>query len=136
MTISENTSVGAHFGEGEITGMTLAFVPDWVLLTLDIPLGAKVVFIEVKNTGSTNVFDQFDIQRRVNKSGDWSTIATSAGDYSTPLSPLLEVQGAPVTLAAGKTAFIRMDVECTDAIQILASADTSGVFVDIHYRIQ
>jgi hypothetical protein len=136
-TISNPTSRGADYGEGTITGKSIAAAANQELITLTIPRGATRFYFEVKNSHASAVsFDEFTIQRRAHPSGNWSTTASIAGDYSSPESPLLEVDGAPVTLAQNASAFIRMDVEATDAVRILASGNAAVTTADFHYGVQ
>ncbi len=125
----------AHFGEGVDTAITVTAATNSVIREIDIILGASRLYFEVKNVHASVAFDEFTIQRRTMGSGAWETIANAAGDYSSPQVPILEVQGAPVTLAAAATVFIRMDVEATDAVRILASGNAAESTADLFYGI-
>ncbi len=127
---------GAHFGEGSDTAITVAAASNSVIREIDIILGASTLFFQVKNVHASVAFDEFVIQRRTLAAGAWETIANAAGDYSSPQVPILEVQGAPVTLAAAASVFIRMDVEATDAVRILASGNAAASTADLFYGIQ
>lgn len=96
---------------------------DSVVGTLKVPIGMEILLFDVTNSG-LNAFDQFEVQRRSHAEAAWETIAVSAGDYLSPLlTPLLEVLGAPVTLAADAIVNIRMDVRATEGVRVLASGD-------------
>lgn len=140
MTTTPTTSLpkegDPHFGEGTFTGITVTEAVDSVIQTIDIILGADHISFEVKNSHASVAFDQFEIQRRPHASASWESIASAAGDYSSPQVPILEVQGAPVTLAAAASTFIRVEVEATDAIRILASGNAAATTADIHWSIQ
>ena len=136
-TIVAPTSKGADYGEGLDTGISIAAAADQLLQQITIPLGATRLFFQVKNSHASSVaFDVFKVQRRPTADSAWSTIASINTDYSSFSSPFLEVQGAPVTLAQNASTFIRMDVEGTDAIRILASGAGAVTTADIHYRVQ
>jgi hypothetical protein len=136
-TIVAPTSKGADYGEGSVTGKSIAAATEQELQTIIIPLGARRLFFQVKNSHATSVaFDEFKVQRRPTVSAAWSTIASINTDYSSFASPFLEVQGAPVTLAQNASTFIRMDVEGTDAVRLLASGNAAVTTADLHYRIQ
>lgn len=136
MTDELATSRGADFGQGTESATTLSAAADNDILIVTIPRGATRLFFEIKNVGPGPSFDAFTIQRRPHGSADWETLASVAGDYSSPQLPILEVQGAPVTLANGAAAFIRMDVEGTDAVRLAGSAAPALATYDLHYRIQ
>ena len=126
----------AHFGEGTETGIAIAAAADQTLKEIDVILGGTHLSFEVKNSHASVAFDVFKIQTRPQASASWQTLASIAGDYSSPQVPILEVQGAPVTLAAAASVFIRMEVEATDAVRILASGNAAATTADIHWSIQ
>jgi hypothetical protein len=125
-----------HYGEGTETGIAIAAAASQTLKTIDIILGGTHLFFQVKNSHASVAFDEFTIQRRPQASAAWETVASIAGDYSSPQLPILEVQGAPVTLAAAASTYIRMEVEATDAVRILASGNAAATTADIHWSIQ
>ena len=96
---------------------------DSVVGELAVPIGMEILLFDVTNSGA-NAFDQFEIQRRSHAEAAWETLANSAVDYTTPLlTPLLEVLGEPVTLAAAAVVNVRVDVRGMEGIRILASGD-------------
>lgn len=105
-----------------------------ILTTLAVPIGMRWLFIEVKNSHAGVDFDAFALLRRVHADGSFSTFANSAGDFSTPVSPLLDADGAPVTLGASNSAFIRMRVEGTESIRITASGNGAASLAELYYR--
>lgn len=125
-----------HYGDGTVTGIAIAAAADQEIKDINIILGAAHLSFEVKNSHASVAFDAFTIQRRPQGSASWETIASIAGDYSTPQLPILEVQGEPVTLAAAASVFIRMEVEATDRVRIAASGNAAATTADIHWSIQ
>jgi len=87
---------------------------------------AQVLGLQVTN-GSGGALTTFDVSVRTGNAATavWTSIAAAAGDFSTPLSPLLRTVGAPVTLANGSTAFILMLVQGIHEVKITASAAVS-----------
>ena len=123
---------------GYFTGKTITAAANFVLWEKTIRPGNTHLYFQVTNTHATSVaFDEFTIQRRVKSSASaWETLASIAADYTSPQVPLLEVQGAPVTLAQNASVHIRMSVEATDAIRILASGNAAETTAALYYRFQ
>ena len=137
MALEKPTSRGADFGQESDTGINVAATADSIIRTIDVPRGATRLFFEVKNSHASSVaFDQFTIKRRTHASGSFETIANLSGDYTSPPIPILEVSADPTTLAQNAIVHIRMDVEATDAVQILASGNGAVSTADIHWRMQ
>lgn len=107
---------------GNITAIVVAAAADSIIRTLKVPIGMRELLFDVTNTGA-NAFDQFEVQRRAHSSAAWVTLADTAGNFSSPDLPILEVQGAPVTLAAAAVVNIRMEVAGTEGVRIVASGD-------------
>ncbi len=121
------------FETGAITGIAITTTANNEIRILKVPVGSQTVLFQFKNLGP-NALDQFDIERRPHSSASWQTVATVAGDYSTPASPLLEVDGAPVTLASGADTNITMSVKSTQAIRILVSSSVGATTGELYYR--
>lgn len=137
MTLDQATSRGADFGQETDTAISVTAAADSIVKTIAIPRGATRLSFEVKNShGSAVAFDQFTVKRRFHPSGSFETIANASGDYTSPQVPILEVSADPTTLAQNAIVFIRMDVEATDAVQILASGNAAVSTADIHWRLQ
>ena len=84
---------------------------------------AQVMGIQVTNTGAA--FTAFTLAVRCGSSSVWTTLASAAGDYSSPASPLLRVDGAPVTLASGSTAFLLLVMQGIHEVRIQATCATT-----------
>jgi hypothetical protein len=80
--------------------------------------------LAVTNTGAA-AFDAFDIQVQVAEGAPWVSIGNAAGDFATPVLPLLCVRGAPVTLAAEASFFCQIDCKGIHAVRVYASANTA-----------
>ena len=69
----------------------------------------------------------FDVAGRVNSGGGWFTIATAAGDYTTPNHPVLDASGSLVTAASGSTVhWAKIDVRGLESVRVQASSGTSS----------
>lgn len=136
MAEEKATSRGADFGQGSVTAITVTAAADSVVRALKVPRGATRLYFEVKNSHGATAFDQFTVKRRMHASGNYETLASIAGDYSSPQIPILTVQGAPVTLAAAASVHIEMDVTATDTVQILASGAAGASTAEIYWRLQ
>lgn len=121
------------FETSAITGIPITTAANNEIIILASPVGSLEVLFQFKNLGP-NPLDQFDIQRRPHSSASWETIANVAADYSSPQLPLIEVQGAPVTLASGQDVNILMSVRATQAIRILVSAGGGSTTAELYYR--
>lgn len=89
-----------------------------VIMELDVRAVEKVNF-EVQNT--VQALDAFVVETRVHPNGTWRSIASAAGDYSSPAHPLSNVSGALVTLAAGATGYFSLDTSGLAGVRIKAS---------------
>ena len=83
--------------------------------------GAEKLSVQVDNT--IQALDAFVIQGRVHRNAAYITFASAASDFTTPTATnrLLTATGAPVTLAAGASAYFGMDVSGLYSVKILAS---------------
>ena len=111
------------------------------IATIDVSQGSYL-YMQVTNTGSTNDFDQFKVERRVNPDGDWEILANTAANFVSLLNggsmsePLEEVQGTPCSLAATEGAYIRMRVEATSEVQISAACEADTTTAAIYIGVQ
>lgn len=124
------------FETGTLTEIAVLEAADGIVATLKVPVGMTQILFEVLNAGA-NPFDQFEIQRRPHDDAAWETVAATAGDYASPKSPIVETNSTsdvPVTLAAGETTQILMNVDSTRAIRILASANGGVTTAELFYR--
>ena len=132
-TIVAPTSKGADYGSGDKTAIAVA-ATDTFICTLTVPTGATRLFVQVKiSHGSAVAFDKFTMFWRPTADASFDAFATAAGDYSTPLHPLLSVTGAPVTLSQNSISSIQVDVTGAQAITILASGNAAPTTADLHY---
>jgi hypothetical protein len=87
---------------------------------------AQVLGLQVSNN-SGGALTTFDISVRAGNAATavWSSIASAAGDFSSPANPLLRTVGTPVSLGNTSTAFILMLVQGIHEVKITASAAVS-----------
>ncbi len=133
-----NLLPGGDFQTDGRTAIAITDAADTVVAMLTMPRDMDRLYFEVKNSGG-NPFDQFEIQRRANPSATWETLASVAGDYTSPKLPILEVNtvgiaSSPVTLGAGENAFIRMELGATESVRFLASG-SGATTSEIYYRM-
>lgn len=117
------------------TGVEVLVAGNSTLATIPIHPGATHLYFQVTNSGA-NAFDAFIVSRRCHADADYEILANVAADYTTPQSPILEVQGAPVTLAAAASVHIRMNVEATDAVLVQASNGTGNQTAAIYWSVE
>lgn len=105
---------------------------------------SKVVGLEVKNSGA-NAFNAFVLKGRVSQSqntpanaGNLTQLSSLAADYSTPVYPVIKAIGAPVTLAAGSSALIFVDVTGLSTLEVWigsSAATTADIHASIKYTL-
>ena len=108
--------------------VTLLAAGNTTLAVIDVSLGERLV-IEVGVI--TQALDAFIVQARVAGSPNYITVASAAGDYSAPVSPMVRVVGTPVTLAAAATALLIMDVRSFVDVRLQASAAVDGAVATV-----
>lgn len=133
-----NLQPGGDFQADGRTAIAITDAADTVVAMLTMPRDMDRMYFAVKNSGA-NAFDQFEIQRRANPDADWETLASAAGDYTSPQKPILEVNvdgvaSSPVTLGAGEKAFIRMELGATESVRFLASG-SGATTAELYYRM-
>lgn len=121
------------FQTNSITLIAVTEATASVIKEILCPVGMRWLYFDVTNTGAV-AFDEFTIQRRAHDDSAWETIANAAGDYDSPQLPITEVQGAPVTLAAAATVYIRMQVNGTRGVHVLASGNGGATTATLNYR--
>lgn len=99
---------------------------------LRVNVSAVSVFgLEVKNSGA-NPLDVFQVKGKFSDLGSEITILSAAGDYTTPAYPCVRASGSPVTLAAGATAWMFIDVRGVSELVIYASSSAGATTLDFH----
>jgi hypothetical protein len=134
VTTQSGPSNEGPFGQGQTPGIVITAAANSVVKTLKVPEGATWLGLQITNTHASVAFDQLDILRRTHTLATYETIANAAGDYSSPQSPILEVQGAPVTLAAAAVCDIGMETHGAESIKILASGAAAASEATISWR--
>ena len=95
------------------------------VLTVDCN-GVSNLGLEVKNTGA-NPLDAFTVSAKFADGGTELPFASSAGNFSTPVFPLVRAAtGTPVTLAAGASSTMFFDVAGISALVFKASAGSGA----------
>jgi len=101
-----------------------------------IPPGSTHMGVQIKNSHGATAFDAFNILRQMHPDGAWETIADAAGDYTTPQSPIIEASASPVTLAAGASVYLRIEVKGMWAIKFQASGNGGVSEAEVYATIR
>lgn len=132
-TVSGASNEGG-IAQGQTTEIVVTAASNSVIKALKVPEGATWLGLQITNTHASVAFDEFKLQRRVHSLATYEEIANAAGDYSSPQSPIVEVQGAPVTLAAAAVCDIGMETHGAESINILASGNAAASEATISWR--
>jgi ABC-type uncharacterized transport system ATPase subunit len=108
----------------QATDVSIAVDGTTLIKEINLDVGDGELALTVTNTGAA-AFDAFDIQVQVATGGPWVSIGNAAGDFTTPVLPLICVRGAPVTLAAAAVFFCQIDTKGINAVRVYASANTA-----------
>lgn len=99
------------------------------LLELNI---AEIEKLSFQISNATQALDAFVIEGRVHQDASYYTIANAAGDFSAPSGRVLSANGALVTLAAGASGRLDLDVSGLYSVRISASAAVDSAAVSIY----
>jgi hypothetical protein len=100
---------------------------------LDVDEGACIAYIEVENTGSV-ALSAFKLYRLSTPQSDYELLAESAADYVTPLLPIMETSGSPVTLGAAGFWYCRLDVRGCSGLKITATMASGSTDLSIKVK--
>lgn len=77
--------------------------------------------------GTANL-SAFTVALKVREDGNWFTVASAAGDYTTPEGPILGASGDLTVAASGATVhWLKLDVRGVDAVRLQAAGTSSTV---------
>ncbi len=96
---------------------------------------AKTVGIEVKNTGAT-ALDLFSLFGKTSPLGNELALSALATDYTNAVYPVIKASASPVTLAAGATAWVFVDVTGLARLILKASANTTATTLSIYAAVK
>jgi hypothetical protein len=101
---------------------------------LGVDEGACIAYMEIENTGSV-ALSAFKLYRQSTPQSEWELLTEVAADYVTPLLPILETSGSPITLGAAGLWYCRLDVRGCSALKASATvaSDSTTVDIRIHY---
>ena len=92
--------------------------------------GLDTISAEFKPT--VQAFDAFAIQAKFHAGGDFVTLYSSAGSFTTPAGLLIGASGDLTTLGAGATGWFVLDVRGLYAVRVTASAAADSAAVDVY----
>ncbi len=102
------------------------FVGTSLTTLIDIPTALlEAIFITILNVGTSN-FDAFEIHGKPNGSGDFVTLRSTAGQFTTPQGILIEASGDLTILASGVKGWLILYPKGISTIRLLASR-ASGI---------
>jgi hypothetical protein len=101
---------------------------------LSVDEGACIAYVEVENTGAV-ALSAFKLYRQSTPQSDWELLTEIEADYVTPLLPVMETSGSPITLAGAAFWYCRLDVRGCHALKVTATTAATSTTVDIrvHY---
>lgn len=91
----------------------------------------RIMSLQVKNVGA-NPLDVFEVWGYVTETGDAISLLSVAGNFTTPIYPLLQASASPVALAAAEKVWMVLDVSAFALIVVKASSGTGATTVDFH----
>ncbi|MDD3089463.1 MAG: hypothetical protein PHT95_05930 [Candidatus Omnitrophica bacterium] len=100
---------------------------------LDVDEGACIAYIEVENTGSV-ALSAFKLYRQSTPQSDYELLAEVDADYVTPLLPIMETSGSPVTLGAAGFWYVRLDVRGCAGLKITATTASGSTTLGIKVK--
>lgn len=120
-----------RYGRISKTGTALqASTPE--VFALEIPSGAKNLWLTIKNTDGVNPLDIFEVWYRTHPDADRVAIALLAANYAAPKQPIKGCEASFATLAADTAGMLWLDVEGVYDIQLKASGSGGDVALTIH----
>lgn len=105
---------------------------------IDVRDGQDVA-IEVKNAGAT-AFNAFAVQGMAADSpnpanaGNFVTLLSASGDYTTPKYPLLRATTDPTALVGGASTLLFLKAAGLSKIRLQASVTAGSTTADVHAR--
>jgi hypothetical protein len=97
--------------------------------------GVQRMGITVTNNDAAAALDAFVLSVRTGQSTVFHTIASAAGDFTSPVAPLVRAVGAPVTLAATASAFLLVDCYGLAEVRIAASGNAAACSVSVEVTL-
>lgn len=128
MALSEITG---KIGQFEETGVAVAddIATKW---TVDCNRQDQQVRFTVKNSHASVAFAEFAVAIRPTTNAAFVTHASTAGSFTTPVHPMVDASGSPVTLAAGASVSFAYDISGIDAIRIQIGGDGAASTADLY----
>lgn len=91
--------------------------------TIDV---ANAAILYIQFTVAVASLTDFNVDYRADATGSYFTVASVAGDYTTPNAPVLKASG-DLTAAAAGTHWLKLDVEGIESVRIQASGTSSTI---------
>ena len=101
-------------------GVTVAASTNTTLAEFFVNCCERLGF-RIANGHASVAFDAFLVQYKFHRDGTWITVASAAGDFTTPVGPVIHKTADPTALAAAGAVDIWMDVSGVYKVRIQAS---------------
>lgn len=111
------------------TGISVPASGNTILLTIPVE-SCETMGVEVKPT--VNALDAFIIEAKFHPGGDFVTLYSAAGDFTSPAGLVIGASGDLTALAAAATGWVILDTRGLYAVRISASGAADGTLVDIY----
>ena len=92
--------------------------------------GLDTISAEFKPT--VQAFDAFAIQAKFHADGDFVTLYSTGGSFTSPAGLLIGASGDLTALAAAATGWFVLDVRGLYAVKVIASAAADSALVDVY----
>jgi len=96
---------------------------------------ARALGLSLVNSGA-NALDAFEVWGRFSPAGPSVKLASVAGDFTTPVFPIVKASGSPLNLAAAATAWMFMDVSALAEVSLKASSAVGVTTLNIHAAVK
>jgi len=126
-TIRHQTSRAVIFREAS-KSVTVAGTTTITAVELE---GQQQMGFGITNTAGGGALDAFAINFKYHPDGAYFTVANAAASFTTPVWPVLNITTDIVTLAAGASAGVVLDVRGVYAVQFTGSAAVNPAIITI-----
>jgi hypothetical protein len=116
------------------TGLAVVAASIAAIQTINVA-GVESIAVEVKNSGA-NPLDAFEVVGKITPHSSEITLASLAANYTGPAYPIVRASASPVTLAAGASMWMVIDVAPFSEVQFKASSSGGDTTLDLHASVK
>jgi hypothetical protein len=128
-TPTNRNPYGSQLRDAKNLAVTVPATGNTTLLSLRVD-GLERIFVQF--TVATQALDAFIIQARCSADATATTIASAAGDYTSPTGLMIKASGDLTGVAAAGSGWFVMDVRGLFEVNVLASAAVDSAAVSIY----